>query len=180
MATSLNTSIKTRIETGPRRGHRGCGRPPLSTLPLKQGLKRDPAETRVHVRAPLSTLPLKQGLKLWSAFGTFHFAIPLSTLPLKQGLKLHPVNWFAACSHSSLNTSIKTRIETSYAMIGQYRTSQPSLNTSIKTRIETQAFVMGYSNRAKASLNTSIKTRIETHPSFSHSQGDDSLSQHFH
>ena len=85
---SLNTSIKTRIETPHPSRLRGRGGP-LSTLPLKQGLK-----------------PIMGGARflppLW----------PLSTLPLKQGLKHYISKLCASDIKSSLNTSIKTRIET--------------------------------------------------------------------
>ena len=64
--------------------------PPLSTLPLKQGLKLGAGRegTVILLRHPLSTLPLKQGLKHRRVSGDGHPLFPLSTLPLKQGLKL--------------------------------------------------------------------------------------------
>ena len=63
-STSCYTSIKTRIETF-RSGPTSHGpRPPLATLPSKQGLK--PARHRATwglLPPPLATLPSKQGLK---------------------------------------------------------------------------------------------------------------------
>ena len=92
--SSLNTSIKTRIET-PLACDFQAGRAgiPLSTLPLKQGLKPfNRLGLMALVALPLSTLPLKQGLKPGGQQEIRLRAVPLSTLPLKQGLKpLSPV-----------------------------------------------------------------------------------------
>ena len=65
---------------------------------------------------------------------------PLSTLPLKQGLKLAGAATVYDGFNTSLNTSIKTRIETYFPLASVYG-SLPSLNTSIKTRIETTVTV---------------------------------------
>ena len=67
--SSLNTSIKTRIETPGGQFALGRHKGPLSTLPLKQGLKHVVAGDIGVDLLPLSTLPLKQGLKLkWIFF----------------------------------------------------------------------------------------------------------------
>ena len=63
---------------------------------------------------PLSTLPLKQGLKRISLVPRpLAMPLPLSTLPLKQGLKPQFTVGILQAALASLNTSIKTRIETS-------------------------------------------------------------------
>ena len=87
---------------------------------------------------------------------------PLSTLPLKQGLKPPAITNKRAYMDPSLNTSIKTRIETRLPYLDIHQDKGPLSTLPLKqglkpgSRIRTKILVQ------KPSLNTSIKTRIET------------------
>ena len=88
---------------------------PLSTLPLKQGLKQNARRFSSHDTglASLYTSIKTRIETLLSPVCPSVFVRPLSTLPLKQGLKLPRRPMARAMrNETSLYTSIKTRIET--------------------------------------------------------------------
>ena len=134
---SCYTSIKTRIETQLFEAAAENGRPPLATLPSKQGLKPDRWRVQRICDCPLATLPSKQGLKRVQSARNF------------------------SAKKTSCYTSIKTRIETS-VVIRSMAGWRSSCYTSIKTRIETHSRARGFPRTSFSSCYTSIKTRIET------------------
>ncbi len=130
--------------------------------PLKQGLKRVPADVYDYLRVNKiqEAHPLKQGLKLVCCVSVRSYIRIQEAHPLKQGLK--PI---FECAHGrraqdSRGASTKTRIET-LVRLQDVSGSFYSRGASTKTRIETMTLDTAFC-KTSHSRGASTKTRIET------------------